>query len=103
MLRLKRAPVLREPIPEGEVARPIALGAFVAQRVPSPLAYGFALPLADRAHDGDHEPTGSGTGVQGFGYGDQRDFALFEEFKEAAEVFHAASQPVELRDNDRLH
>jgi hypothetical protein len=40
MLRFQRAPVLRQPIPEGDVASSLALGAFVAQCVPSPFAYG---------------------------------------------------------------
>ena len=87
MLRLQGAPVLGQPKPEGDVARLLALGAFVAQRVPSPFAYGFALPLADCAHDGDDEATGGGTGVERFRYRDLCDFALLEEFQQSTQSF----------------
>src|SRR6266853_989054 len=95
--------VRRQSIAELDIADALSVAAFVPQGVASPLADRLALPLTDGAHDGDDQAPGGRSRVERFGYGNERHLALLEQFQKAAQVFHATSQPVELRDDHSLH
>lgn len=76
---LQIAGVGARPIPEGDTVDTLALCAFMAQGVARPFVNGFAFPLADRAHDRDHQAAGGRAGIQSLSYRDERDLALLEQ------------------------
>ncbi len=64
--------VLGQPESERDIAHAFALRAFVPQRIARALPDGFALPLADRAHDGNDQAPRRRASVERFGYGNER-------------------------------
>ena len=56
-----------EPVAELDVTDPLAVGALVAQSVARAFADGFAFPLAHGRHNVQHQPPGSGAGVERLG------------------------------------
>jgi hypothetical protein len=94
--------VRREPETIRDVPDALAIRLLVAHRITRPFADSFALPLRDRGHNIDDQPTRRRAGVERLRDRNQRHLAFLEELQEAAEVFHAASQP-EFGDYDRVH
>jgi len=76
--------VRRQPEAELDITHALPLRAFVSQSVPRALPDGFALPLAHRTHDRDHQASCGRAGVEGFRHGDPRDLALLEQFQQPA-------------------
>ena len=74
----------RQSIAELDVAHALPITSLVPQSVAGPFADALAFPLADGAHDGDDEAPGCRSGVERFGYGNQRHLALLEQFQKAA-------------------
>src|SRR5512142_2074701 len=84
--------VRTEPEAEADVPDPLPAASLVAQGVPGALSDRLPFPLAHRAHDRNDQPAGCRTGIQRLRHGNQRHFALFEQFQKSAEVLHATRE-----------
>src|SRR5439155_24169513 len=100
-LRVSRSSLA--PGAERDVAHALALTALMLERIAGALSDGLPFPLAHRAHDGNHQASCRRAGVQRFRDRDQRHLALFEQLQQAAQIFDAAREPVQLGHDDRLH
>src|SRR5579875_3781936 len=80
----------------------LPLRALVCQRCRCSLADRLALPLTDAAHEIEHQPAHRASGVDALREADDRDVALLGDLKQFCEVDDAASEAIELHDDDAL-